>query len=231
MPVLTGRADVTFSHLGEDLIMYRMLERYGITDITYFDIGANDPIHGSNTYFFYLRGYTGLLIEPNQVLVEKNKSVRPNDKILNIGVSADNQTEADYFMFSTEQCGLNTFSREQAENYDRDGFKIQKVVKLPLVDVNEVIAKNFTKSPTILSIDVEGLDEIILSRMDFNRFHPLLICVETVDFNKNKEFVRRQSIFDLLQSKGYFVYADTSVNTIFCSRKLMDDINKGTYKG
>ncbi len=224
MPVMEGLAGVSFSQFGEDIIMLKMLERYKVKNITYLDIGANYPILGSNTYNFYLRGYTGVLIEPNEVLYNKIKKVRPKDKCFNFGVGIDNQKEADYYMFAPENCGMNTFSALEAQNYEKEGVKIQKVVKLPLKDINEVIADNFTDAPTVVSIDVEGLDELILNKFDFNKYQPLLICVETVNYNLDGELTKRQSILDLLISKGYFIYADTHVNTIFCSRKRFNEL-------
>lgn len=221
---MTGMGNVSFSQFGEDIIMHKMLTRYNVTNISYFDIGANHPVMGSNTYYFYTRGYRGVLIEPNLSLCNQIKNTRPNDKCLNFGISNGNQTEADYYMFSEENCGMNTFSKEEAANYEKEGFPVKQVIKLPLKDINEVIAQNFTEPPTILSLDVEGLDEAILTKMDFEKCHPLLICVETVIFNKDREFVKRKSIIDLLATKGYFVYADTHVNTIFCSRRLFDKL-------
>jgi len=223
-PVIKGIANVSFSQFGEDLIILKMLERHNIKKITYLDIGANDPIKGSNTYNFYLRGNYGVLIEPNKILCDKIKKIRPHDNCLNFGISDGNKSEADYYMFKEEYCGMNTFSKEEALNYEKEGIKIQSVVKLPLKNINEVIAENFSDPPTFISLDVEGLDEIILQKLDFDKYHPLLICVETVNFNVDKELIKKQSILDFLKSKGYFIYADTHVNTIFCSRDLFNKL-------
>ena len=223
-PVMKGIASVTFSQFGEDIIMLKMLERYKVKNITYLDIGANEPISSSNTYNFYLRGYSGVLIEPNMALCEELKSTRPRDKVLNFGIGNNNETEADYYMFGDNHTALNTFSKEEAINSEKEGIPIQKVIKLPLKDVNDVISENFTGSPTIISLDVEGLDEMILRKLDFDKHQPLLICVETVSFNMNKELIKKKSILDLLIDKGYFIYADTHVNTIFCSRELFNKL-------
>jgi hypothetical protein len=90
--------------------------------------------------------------------------------------------------------------------------------------VNEVIAEHFAGAPTVISLDVEGLDEIILDRLDFEKYQPLLVCVETVNFKVKGELNKRKSILDLMLSKGYFIYADTHVNTIFCSRKALNKL-------
>jgi hypothetical protein len=223
-PVFKGHGNISFSQFGEDVIMLKMLERYGVDNITYLDIGANDPVNGSNTYSFYLRGYRGVLIEPNAALCYKIRKQRPGDTCLNFGIGIDKATEADYYMFSEACSGMNTFSKEEALSYEQQGFKIEKVVKLPLRDINEVLAQYFKKPPTIMSIDVEGLDEMILSKMDFERYQPLLVCVESVTFSVKGAFEKRKSMLGLLQSKGYFIYADTNVNTIFCSTRLFNEL-------
>ena len=167
-----------------------------------------------------------MLIEPNAVLCDKIRKIRPLDKCLNFGIGDGNHTEADYYMFSEDHWGMNTFSKEEAANYEKEGVPVKKVVKLPLKDINEVISQNFTEAPTVVSLDVEGLDEMILKKLDFDKYQPLLICVETVNYNKDKELTKRKSILDLLASKGYFIYADTHVNTLFCSRKMFDRLVK-----
>jgi hypothetical protein len=73
-------------------------------------------------------------------------------------------------------------------------------------------------------LDAEGLDESILQNLDFEMYQPLLICVETVAYNAKGALVKRKSILELMESKGYFVYADTHVNTIFCSSKLYSQL-------
>ena len=64
MPAMKGHAHFSFSQFGEDVIITSMLRRYGIESVTYLDIGANEPIMGSNTYGFYLRGNRGVLVLP-----------------------------------------------------------------------------------------------------------------------------------------------------------------------
>lgn len=220
--VLRGVAKVSFSQEGEDIIINSLLERLHIKNPTYLDIGANEPIKFNNTYNMYLRGCRGTLVEPNAYLCAQLKSVRPNDNVLNYGIGSDNQRQADYYMFSNQHGVHNTFSKENAENTAREGYPIEKVVKLELKDINDVISENFKEAPTVISLDVEGLDEVILKKLNFEQHQPLIVCVETVDFSINKELTKLNSIIDYMASKNYFIYADTHLNTIFCSRKLFD---------
>ena len=224
--VMSSKGSVTFSQYGEDLIMLGFISKFKVKNITYLDIGANEPIRLNNTYNLYLRGYSGVLVEPNADLCTNLKNTRSRDKVLNFGISNNNEAEADYYMFGANNSVYNTFSKESAVITENEGIPIKKIIKVQLKDINDVISENFSGSPTILSLDVEGLDEVILRKLDFDKYQPLLICVETVNFSLKNEVFKINSILDFLTSKGYFIYADTNLNTIFCSRKLLDTLVK-----
>lgn len=222
--ILSSEGRVSYSQFGEDVIITKLLEKLPLKQITYLDIGANEPFMGSNTYALYERGYRGVLIEPNPALCRKLKSARPGDTILNIGIANSSASQADYYMFDDAYSALNTFSKEEAANYEQQGIKIARTVSIPLVAVNELLEKHFKAPPTFVSIDVEGLDEDIIRAYDYSRYAPLMICIETVIFSKVGAFKKRQSIIDLLLAAGYFVYADTHVNTIFCHQQQYDTL-------
>ena len=68
--------------------------------MTYLDIGANHPVRLNNTYLFYLRGYKGVLVEPNVSLCERLRAVRPRDTTLAAGIGVTAAREADYFIMT-----------------------------------------------------------------------------------------------------------------------------------
>jgi len=218
--VLKGSASVSYSQYGEDIIMLKLLERCRVTDVTYLDIGANDPVMGSNTYSFYQRSHFGVLVEPNPFLYKRLRNVRPKDLILNIGISKSNENHADFYMFEEIHNPLNTFSLQDAKSCEAQGIPIKSIIKLQLKNINDVIQENFKSAPTIISLDVEGLDEQILKALDYSRYAPFLICVETVEFSKEGQMKKRTEILDFMKTQGYFIYADTHVNTIFCNEFL-----------
>ena len=61
---------ISYSQLGEDLIIEFVFNGIGINKINYLDIGAHHPIEINNTYLFYLKGSYGVLIEPDPYFVE-----------------------------------------------------------------------------------------------------------------------------------------------------------------
>jgi hypothetical protein len=55
----------SYSQAGEDKILRLMFQSFEKRNITYLDIGTNDPVSINNTYLFYLNGGGGVCVEPN----------------------------------------------------------------------------------------------------------------------------------------------------------------------
>ena len=111
----------------------------------------------NNTYLFYRKGCRGVLVEPNPAFCRKLTSVRPGDTVLNIGIGIIDQSEADYYVISGHLGEwLNTFSKEEAERVTSSPGstnRIEKVLKMPLVNINRVIGEHFQGAPDFVSID------------------------------------------------------------------------------
>ena len=217
----------SYSQFGEDKIIEYFFYQIGLKKPTYLDVGANEPKYISNTYYFYERGSNGICIEPNPLLCKKLKKVRPADTVINAGVGIDARTEADFFMFPNYANGLSTFSEKDANHWQEVGMhglgkiKFDKIIKIPLVNINSIIEQHFNNEPDFLCIDVEGWDLEILKSLDFVLHKPKLICVETLLYDKGQKGYKNTAITQLLSEKGYSLYADTRVNSIFCLNELM----------
>ncbi len=120
---------------------------------TYLDIGAADPIVSNNTYLFYQQGCRGVLVEPNPAFCLKLRSARPRDTVLDVGIGTTDQAEADYYVISGHLGEwLNTFSKEEAERVTSSPGstnRIEKVLKMHLVNINKVIGEHFQRAPTL----------------------------------------------------------------------------------
>jgi hypothetical protein len=129
-------------------------------------------------------------------------------------------------MFPDNVSGLGTFSKEEATFWETTGnavvgkHKVASIIKIPLLTINSLMEIYFSPHPNLLSLDVEGLDLAILKTIDFSRFHPEVICVETLGYGENDKEFKNRDIISFLESNGYFVYADTYINTIFCRTKI-----------
>lgn len=208
----------SYSQAGEDAVIRFLFDDYGKSEIEYLDLGTNSPDHGNNTYLFYKMGSRGVCVEADISLIDKLKTVRTGDIVINAGVSVSNDKEADFYIFNIP--AINTFDKDEAE-YRRSfgNYTIEKVVKVPLININELIKSNFKTFPDLLSIDIEGLDLAVLQSLDYESFPIPVICVETCTYSENHKRPKDESISAFMLTKDYEVYADTYINTIFVNKK------------
>lgn len=203
----------SYSQTGEDLIIKHYFDSVGITKPSYIDIGAHDPFFLNNTALFYLSGSRGISIEPDPVLFEKFIKARPKDVNLNIGLAAKS---GKLKFYKIHPATLNTFSESEAKKYQKLGHEIIGTQRVKVDTFAKVVKMHFAnKTPDLLSIDVEGLDYEILATIDFNKYRPRVICAETIQYSRTGKGKKDTRIPKLLVQKGYRVFADTHINTIY----------------
>ncbi|HSD07373.1 FkbM family methyltransferase [Flavobacterium sp.] len=204
----------SYSQCGEDLIVKFIFDNLNIKNPSYIDIGAHHPFYISNTALFYQNGSVGINIEPDPALFEAFVKDRKNDKNLNIGIS-DIEGVLDFYIISTP--ALNTFSKEEAYNYQNEGsYKVTGIKKISVNTLSNVL-NEFSNGifPQFLSIDAEGIDEMIIRGIDFEKNFPIVICIETISFSASGNGVKNTELIKLIEQKGYICYADTHINSIF----------------
>jgi FkbM family methyltransferase len=205
----------SYAQAGEDLIVDFIAKAMQIDEITYLDVGAHHPTQFSNTYLFYKRGFQGVLVEPDPELMASIKTARPRDVCIEAGVGVKAAATAQFFVMSTRT--LNTFSEEEAKRYEAMGTqRIEKVLPVALVTLDDILADRFgSKEPTLVSIDIEGLDFEVLSTLNLNKYRPPIVCIETLQYSETREETKDARIAQLMLDNRYFIYGDTYINTIF----------------
>jgi FkbM family methyltransferase len=191
----------------------------GFRSLTYLDIGAHDPTLINNTYLFYTMGFRGVLVEPNAALTDRLREVRPRDTTLVAGIGVTAAREADYYLMT--EPSWNTFSKEEAEHQveaTKGRVSIKEVVKVPLLDINDVMDEHFKGAPDFVSIDAEGLHLALLKAIDYQRFRPKAICVETLVSGTNLTI---PEIPAFMEQHGYVERGRSFVNTIFVDSKIL----------
>ena len=205
-----NRRTISFSQYGEDAILWHLKPQpRGF----YIDVGAFHPRILSNTYKLYLKGWSGITIEPNPDSVDTFRRVRPRDLHLNIGVS---RTPCDLTYYRFELSELNSFDREQASRMRTDVSSCLEVSCLPLSEVVQQHAA--ARRIDLLSVDCEGLDLSVLESLDWTLTRPVAVIVEDFEqFGINKEpggvsqiqrFLTRQDYAQVAQAIFSFIYVD-----------------------
>lgn len=211
----------SFSQCGEDLLIDFVFFQLGIEKPSYLDIGAYHPFRLSNTYFFYLKGAKGVNVEPDPTGIRLFNRYRKRDTNLCAGVGKSKKVEtAEFYIMSSKR--LNTLVKEEALRIEANSkYRIQQVETIQLLPVGYLFKKYFNnQAPDFISLDVEGFDLEILQTIDFAVARPKVICVETIEFEEKKASLKNKAIIEFLESKNYFVYADTFINSIFVDKTI-----------
>ena len=204
----------SYSQLGEDLIVSFIFKSRGCIKPSYIDIGAHHPEYLNNTNIFYQEGSRGVNVEPDPILFCEFEEKRKDDVNLNIGIAESNSI-LDFYIMAIRT--LNTFSKEEAERIEKENnIQVKEIKQIPTYSITDVIKKYCDGIfPDFLSIDVEGLDFEIIKKIDYSDTFPKVICIESVSYSENGNGMKNHEMMNFLESKGYMLFADTYINSIF----------------
>jgi FkbM family methyltransferase len=200
-----------FSQCGEELVITALLRQIKKQGPGFFvDIGAFDPIVGSNTYYFYRLGWRGINIDARPGSMDKFREVRPHDINLETGIGAqDGQLK--YYMLETEP-GMNTFSLETLRSCRMED-KITSTAEVPVVRFEEIQKIHVPSNTHIdfVSIDTEGHEMEVLSGFNFDMHRPSIFAVELNGVTSIQD-VSQNHVHLFLADKGYVAVAKNVIS-------------------
>ena len=200
----------SFSQFGEDIVLSTFIDvaQKGF----YVDIGAYHPIKFSNTYYFYKNGWNGINIDARPESMNLFKIKRKRDINLEIGISEKNE-ESDFYIF--KEPAYNTFSKERSDLYIKQSIKFEKRVSIKTRRIQDILDQYLPMNSKIsfMSIDVEGLDLVVLESNNWEKYCPKYILIESHDFNI--ENVMKSKIYNFLINKKYKLVSVVSITLIF----------------
>lgn len=200
-----------FSQFGED----RILAKYfaGKKDGVCVEIGANDGINDSTTFYFEKLGWTCLLVEPNPALCEKIRSSRTATLVE--CAASDRSGQASLFIAqgAPRAHGVSTIhggeaAKKKIQSYGFSSREVNVVTKT----LDEILmACRFPSEIDFISIDVEGHELAVLQGLSLDRWKPKILLIED---NSNFE---DQSVRKYLKSHRYVPFLRTGVNDWYAS--------------
>lgn len=197
----------SFSWAFEDLLIDFLTG--GKTIGTYVDIGANNPKLGSNTHRFYLKGWRGINIEPNETAFKLLQTERPSDINLNFGISDNEGTSILKLIGKDASISEINDKNDVAEEISHQAEITKKIIKVTTL---KVILDQYLEQRKIdfLTVDTEGHDLKVLKGNDWLKFRPTLVIVEA---SRNAS-----AIVKFMESQNYLFILSNSVNAFFADK-------------
>lgn len=201
------RYNISFSKSGDDLQLMKLINQS--TPGTYVDIGCWHPVKASNSYFFSLRNWKGICIDPNPELEKLYKKFRPNDVFVNCAVG-ETDANLNYYMLSDNNSSMNTLNLDFLKKHDLEK-DIKKTITIPTFSLKEILDKSITASDRLdfFDIDVEGFDLQVLQSNDWDKYRPKVVVTET-DISIKEDVVSEITTF--LESVNYRLVGKTVMN-------------------
>jgi FkbM family methyltransferase len=147
------------------------------TEGIYVDVGGGHPVADNVSFWFYLKGWRGLVVEPQQALTDIYRGVRPRDHT--VSCLAGRADGAGEFHVVEKLHGFSTTVRAHAAGAGRFGAGYATTLK-PVRTLAGLCTEAGLPRIDFLKIDVEGAEADVLAGMDFVRWRPRVVVVEAV---------------------------------------------------
>lgn len=204
----------TYSSHGEDSICVAILERLGIKNGSYLEVGAYHPSIASNSALLKDLGWNGALVEPNPYMANLLREARPGDAVFEFACGKPG--EATLHMFS-DWASSNSIDEVFAERISTgQGIEVARTIRVEVKTISEVVRlmelQGFYK-PELVSIDVEGMDFEVLSTFDFDYWKPTIFVIEDIDLDLSD--VMSSPIYRFMISNGYRIISHALISSIY----------------
>jgi FkbM family methyltransferase len=216
---INKRFKVSFSKSGDDILLNKLINE--TTPGVYLDVGSWEPKQYSNTYFFYLRNWKGICVDPNPELVKKYKKIRPKDSFVNIAIG-DSKDKIDYYLLDDEYSSMNSFDLEFIKKHKIED-QIKEILKIPTISIEALLDKELSLGDRLdfFDIDVEGHDLKVLKTNNWQKYRPKIVVVES-DMSIVQDL--NSELTTYLDSVGYKLIGKTIIsqdlgNLFFMNKK------------
>jgi FkbM family methyltransferase len=185
---------------------------------TYIDVGAGHPIAGSVSFWFYRRGWSGIVVEPQDNLAHLHRRLRPRDKVVQALIGRGDD-ELDFYVFDRLH-GLSTTVKDYA-GAANEPFR---TLRLTTISLAQLCQSHDLKAIDFLKIDAEGAEGDIIAGADWTRFRPGIVLVEAIAPGSGEATWERWE--HVLLANGYrFALFDT-LNRFYVAEERGDLIAK-----
>jgi FkbM family methyltransferase len=172
----------------------------------FVEVGANDPMQGSQSWHLEQLGWRGILVEPQPDLAARLRETR-TAQVFAVACSSPGN--------AGQSLALHVAGPMSALDRDRmaPGAIPDEIIKVPVRTLDDLLVEAGAPAPLqFLSVDVEGHELEVLSGFDFARWRPRLILLEDHVSDLAKHRFMRHARYRLVRrtdTNGWYVPDET----------------------
>ena len=198
----------------------------------FLDIGANDPI-APESQSWHLEDkldWSGVLVEPNPLFIDKCKKYRPNSISFNCAIVGD-ETEDQVVLYIPLLDGKEMDVHAGiGKNIDDFNYKKHREISVPGRTLNSILQETGIENVDLLSIDVEGAELDVLLGFDIMKYPPKLILLEDKHLYLTKHKYLKKHGYRLVKRTGFnFWYVPKDAKRPYQSKAEKIKILKRMY--
>ncbi len=158
-----------------------------LSKVSYLDIGAHTPVKCSNSYFLYNSGAEGVAVDPIKTFSLHWKIWRPRDLFINkavVGLDYEGDGFIKFYRAERSRELVSTTSINLKDSLSASGTRFN-VDTVPVIKVDTLLcefSQLYSHAPTIVLIDVEGMDAELVDSID--RINRIDILPEFIFFEQ-----------------------------------------------
>lgn len=194
---LTRSREHHYSQYGEDCVLLNWFSKRRQKRF-FVDVGCYHPAKGSNTFALYRRGWRGINIDLDPDKISAFKLRRPGD--INI-IAAVSDCRETLEVFSDKWFSMRTTldpAIGQASAFTQRSL-VETTTLTEIIDATRYQGRRID----LLSVDVEGFDLRVLRGLDFERYAPQVILIES--HLATIEMILASELHHFLAVRDYFL--------------------------
>jgi FkbM family methyltransferase len=167
--------DLSYAQNLEDYHLAKLFE--GQPSGFYVDVGAGHPVGDNVSFHFYLQGWRGIVVEPQERLAALYAHVRPRD-IAVCSLLGERTGEAEFHEVDRLH-GFSTTVEQHARGAEQFGASY-RTRRMPVTTLAALCEAHPVRAIDFLKVDVEGAEAAVLRGGAWRRFRPRVVLVEAI---------------------------------------------------
>ena len=172
------------------------------TDGVCIEVGANEPVSvcSQSLHLEKKLNWRCLLIEPNPLLAQKARELRPNSIVYEVACTSPLRIGIMQLNIPLDENNQEITGHAALEqNVDEHNYKHHKVIDVKADTLGNILKESGITELDFLSIDVEGAELDVLLGFDFQHYRPRLILLEDKHLFLQKHLLLKRNGYKLVR--------------------------------